>query len=403
MKSKPVQLVVLERPSEIAKQVDTWRAGYGQTEPSEQAGQWLRERVWLPLERHLDDAKSVLIASDGALGKLAWAALPNRLPAGFLVEEFAITVLPFSAALPRVVGAQLRQTPPDRLLAVGDVDYGAVQAGAEAKAAAGLSRAPREKAALGFAPLDGTRDELKALERIYGQSGTMTTLAKSEATEAALRREVARHEHLHLATHGFFASPHFRSALDRSALDQQFGNLVTDQSLSGYHPNLLSGIVLAGANRPIEQGDDGILTAEEVQTLDCRRVEMVVLSACETGLGKAAGGEGLLGLQRAFQVAGARSVVASLWKVDDDATRLFMTQLYANLWQKKMTRAEALRQAQLTMLLGYEPATRRLRAGFDERPIDEKALQAARAALKPGQRRLSPEYWAAFVLSGDWR
>src|SRR5580698_602825 len=122
--------------------------------------------------------------------------------------------------------------------------------------------------------------------------------------------------------------------------------------VTGYHPGLLSGIALAGANRrptPIGQ-DDGILTALEVAELDLSNVELAVLSACETGLGQVAGGEGLLGLQRAFQVAGAHSVVASLWKVDDERTRALMTGFYENLWRKNQSPAQALREAQLSML-----------------------------------------------------
>src|SRR4029079_7751533 len=108
------------------------------------------------------------------------------------------------------------------------------------------------------------------------------------------------------------------------------------------HSGLLSGIVLAGANRPPEAGkDDGILTALEVAELDLRGTELVVLSACETGLGRVVGGEGLLGLQRAFQVAGARSVIASLWAVDDQATRNLMERFYQNLWVERMPQGEA--------------------------------------------------------------
>ena len=126
-------------------------------------------------------------------------------------------------------------------------------------------------------------------------------------------------------------------------------------------PLLHSGVALAGAARKTEDAgpgargslpdrEDGILTAEEVQSLDLRGTDLVVLSACETGLGRAEYGQGVMGLQRAFQAAGARAVVASLWKVDDAATTVLMEQFYTNLWSKKLPKLEALRQAQLTVL-----------------------------------------------------
>ena len=114
---------------------------------------------------------------------------------------------------------------------------------------------------------------------------------------------------MHLSTHGFFAPPKIRSALDHSSdAEGRSGlELLTNQDVTGYHPDLLSGVVLAGANRPPEDGkEDGILTALEVEQLDLSNVELATLSACETGLGTAAGGEGVLGLQRAFQLAGAK-------------------------------------------------------------------------------------------------
>ena len=115
---------------------------------------------------------------------------------------------------------------------------------------------------------------------------------------------------------------------------------------------MLSGIALAGANRrPAPIGaDDGILTALEVASLDLSGCDLAVLSACETGLGMTAGGEGLLGLQRAFQVAGAHAVVASLWSVGDKPTQALMARFYENLWRKNLPPAAALREAQLSML-----------------------------------------------------
>jgi CHAT domain-containing protein/tetratricopeptide (TPR) repeat protein len=168
-----------------------------------------------------------------------------------------------------------------------------------------------------------------------------------------------------------------------------------DFSIESLHPGLLSGIVLAGANHPPDPSkDDGVLTALEVADLDLRRVELATLSACETGLGATANGEGLLGLQRAFQVAGARSVVASLWKVDDTATRDLMERFYENLWRQTapdappLSKLHALREAQLWMLKERGP---RGLVDPEQKPADES------------QQRLPPYYWAAFVLSGDWR
>jgi CHAT domain-containing protein len=165
-------------------------------------------------------------------------------------------------------------------------------------------------------------------------------------------------------------------------------DLLTQQTIGGYHPGLLSGLVLAGANRP-DEDDDGILTAEEVTAMNLSDVELVVLSACETGLGQSAGGEGLLGLQRAFQVAGAKTVIASLWKVDDVATRDLMERFYDNLWNKNMGKLEALREAQIWMLK-------------ERGPRGLKEFEGDRGQATEN-RRLPPYFWAAFVLSGDWR
>ena len=130
--------------------------------------------------------------------------------------------------------------------------------------------------------------------------------------------------------------------------------------------------------------EETILTALEAAELELGRVELVVLSACETGRGRVAGGEGMLGLQRAFQLAGARSVVASLWRVPDEETHQLMREFYRRVWSgKPVSKAEALRQAQLWMLGNWKP-----RGGLE----------------RPSPQGPPPPYvWAAFVLSGDWR
>ena len=163
-------------------------------------------------------------------------------------------------------------------------------------------------------------------------------------------------------------------------------------STSGWNPGLLSGVVLAGVNRPLDGShDDGILTAAEVADMNLGNTQLVVLSACETGLGQMAGGEGALGLQRAFHVAGARTVLASLWKVDDQATQLLMTQFYDNLWSKNLPPLAAFRAAQLSLLNGtVDVSALRGLDSEDDKPEDGAA-----------GKRLSPRLWAAFVLSGS--
>jgi CHAT domain-containing protein len=158
-------------------------------------------------------------------------------------------------------------------------------------------------------------------------------------------------------------------------------------------PGLLAGLALAGANEtPATGRPDGLLTAFELQLTDLSGVELAVLSACETGLGESFSGEGLLSLQRSLHVAGVRTTVASLWAVSDGATAQLMARFYANLWERRMTKVEALREAQLWMLREATRATGDTRGlVLDEYPEDQAT------------GRLPPVYWAAFVLSGDWR
>ncbi len=392
-----VALVPLGDVKSLSQAIDTWRRSFGQSAEATRAGQLLRERLWKPLERHLSDTRVVLVSPDGVLGRFPLIALPGEKPGSFLLEERALASVP----VPQAIVSLLKEKSTDRpavsgnLLILGDVDYDAVPDGQD-------SPAPKKKfgrtlAAVrgsdwrGFTPLPGTRGELATIDKLYrgifGADG-VTLLEKSEATEKRFREEAPRHRLLHVATHGFFAPETLRSALnDSTARGSRMRESGSLQQFVGPPPGLLSGLALAGANRtPDGEHDDGILTASEVESLDLRGVDLALLSACETGLGNVADGEGLLGLQRAFQVAGARSVVASLWEVSDDATRALMERFYDNLWQKDLSTLESLREAQLWML--REGRQRGLVR------VDQP---------KPDNQRSSPFYWAAFVLSGDWR
>jgi CHAT domain-containing protein len=152
--------------------------------------------------------------------------------------------------------------------------------------------------------------------------------------------------------------------------------------------------------------EDGILTAEEVLSLDLRGTDLVVLSACQTAAGDGWYGQGVIGLQRAFHAAGARAVAATLWPVDDAATSVLIEQFYKNLWEKKLPRLEALRQAQLTVLNHPEMVEARaneLNRGLGKK--SEKLPDDAKAPASPSGRpaRSDPSLWAGFVLSGDVR
>ena len=307
----------------------------------------------------------MLVSPDGALGLVPLEALPGKAAGSYLIEEYSIALVPVA----RMFGADeavaavgpkpaLAQAEAPSLLMVGDVDYGG-DPGAGPDHGASRSAAVGTRAGLlpDFPKLPATGDEIEAIGRYFKHrfGGThLDMLSGDLATEAAVREAAPEHRFLHLATHSYFAPPKLRSALGPTALgpSDPAARPGTDffgaGGVAGFHPGLLSGLALAGANvRPTPFGkDDGILTALEVAALDLSRC----VSACETGLGVVAGGEGLLGLQRAFQVAGARAVVASLWTVSDEATRALMSRFYENLWGHGLPAHAALREAQLFML-----------------------------------------------------
>jgi CHAT domain-containing protein len=283
--------------------------------------------------------------------------------------------------LPELLAPRPRRGQPTLLLA-GGIDFGAARRGA----AEGEGRLPVMSP---FAPLRGTESEVNDLEKrfraAFGDAPAPVVLSEEEATKAAFLKGASKARYLHLATHGFFASESEPSALAAATRSGPLrGEVRLRAEVSGRHPGLLSGVVFAGVNDAKVPAERAVLTALEASELELGNAELVTLSACDTGRGRTAGGEGVLGLQRAFQVAGARSVVASLWKVPDEHTHQLMREFYRRVWaDKPVGKAEALRQAQLWMLENYKG-----------RGLERK---------KGNDTPLSPQYWAAFVLSGDWR
>ena len=394
-----VKLIPLGEVKAISAAIETWRLSYGQSSEAQKAGQLLRDRIWMPVQAFLEDTQTVLVSPDGVLGRFSLVALPGNEAGSFLLEERAIAIVPFPQALTYLLSTvnSDRAAVDGNLLVLGNVDYDTRPEGVKSSPAtkkfgrhlAGVRGAEWRS----FTPLPATRGEVASIDKLYrglfGNDGVMV-LEQTNASEARFREEATRHKFLHIATHGFFAPISLRSALEHSVTRSASpGSADGTERYVGVPPGMLSGLVFAGANRdPEGLDDDGILTASEVESLDLRGVDLTLLSACETGLGEVTGGEGLLGLQRSFHIAGARSVVASLWEVSDEATRSLMENFYDNLWNKELSMLESLRQAQLSML---KEGRQRGLVRLDQPQNDDSG------------KRTPPFYWAAFVLSGDWR
>jgi CHAT domain-containing protein/tetratricopeptide (TPR) repeat protein len=392
-------LVALGPVAPIDKAMLAWWQALKTYQSPESAAGELSRRVWRPLEKHLGGVKTVLIAPDGVLTGLSFAALPGSKPKArsYLLEELTIGYVTSGRHLLELAAEDAR---PDAagLLAVGGLSYGA---------------APRGKAATAvYKDLPGTRLEAEHIARLFRKqfaAAPAPRLLQGKQADVDRLKEslpptkgAVRPRYLHLATHGFFEAPSVQAEKLRWERPERLPfALARDLYTYTRNPLLRCGLALAGANAEPEKG---ILRAEEVANLDLRGCQLAVLSACETALGKA-DTEGVQSLQHAFQGAGARTLVVSLWRVHDAATSVLMEELYTNLWQRKLSRLEALRQAQLTVLrdpgrvqqrqkeLNAELAGRKLRGPEDEpEPLPRGGGAAARS---------HPALWAAFILSGD--
>ena len=328
-----------------------------------------------------------------------------------------MAMVPVPQLIPVLLKKEVRKPRQYELLLLGDVDYDASisdesppEEPERRPKLLASSRSVREvNGSVQWSRLAATGAEVTAIRQLYkrhfgSETDQHVELRGAQATETAFRKLAPESKLLHLATHGYFAAPSKKSAL-RDETPASSGETIGDGStaVQGYSPGLLSGLVFAGANRPAPSAagghapaDDGYMTSDEIALLPLDGVEFVALAACETGLGRVAGGEGLLGLQRAFQTAGVKTVVASLWKVPDQATSVLMQRYYENLWEKNMSRLDAFRAAQISMFR-------------DQDALRTSLLRDQRSrGLKPAEDAndeagVSPFYWAAFVISGDWR
>lgn len=316
-----------------------------------------------------------------------------------LLDDFAVATIPHAQFLLDKFGqpAPDRHVP-DRALVVGGVKYDAESpAPAAVTGRADLGLQPGAK--VSWPPLPATAAESAGVAATAERRKmTVTRLDGDRAVPAAVLAELPRVRFAHFATHGFFSDPAIRSVFQPDVKDYDITRRGERIGRMANTPLVMTGLVFAGANNPKTPGR-GILTGEALIDLDLSGLELAVLSACETGLGDVAGGEGAFGLQRAFHMAGARNVVVSLWKVPDQSTAALMALFYRNLWEKNLSPLESLRQAQLE-LYRNPGKIGALAKGFRGK-FEEVSGNGGEVQMKPGKDGAAhPLLWAAFTLSG---
>ncbi len=336
--------VDLGRAAELAELAAAWRPahssspsrGLGGEEqdlgPSSSVGGELRARLLDPVLALLgDEERRLHVCADGFLFGVPLDALPVE---GGVVGDRWRLVNEVSFARLLAPGEPVSG---DRgLLALGGVDY---DAGVVSREGASALRDDASQ----FPALAETGAEARSIAKLFeARTGVESDVLEGRhATKPTLREHAAGKGYLHLATHGWFAPETVLSMLDE--MDRAGTGMDVEDRLTGMAPMLLCGLALAGANggRDSLGRVPGILTAEELCSLDLSQCELAVLSACETNVGIRRAGQGIQSLQAALYAAGARTSITSLWKVDDAATRRLMEVFYSNLWLDEMPKSEA--------------------------------------------------------------
>lgn len=357
----PVQRFDLGDAAEIDTAVAAFRKALQRPKiPGVQArARALDARVWQPLQAALGGAGHVLVAPDAALDLVPFGALQGE-DGRYRVETTTFTYLSSGRDLLRMTRRSPARGGP---VLLGDPDFSGPTAPAPVPAPGASTpsdddgpQRSGDLASMRWEPLPGTADEARAIAATLPGA---RLLLGTDATEAALRGVTAP-SLLHVATHGFFLARQAAIAAESQQLPE--------------NPLIRSGLMLAGATGVgaagrATAGGDGVLTALEAGDLDLDGTRLVVLSACETAVGELREGDGVQGLRRTLAIAGAETLITSLWKVDDAATRDLMVQTYGALGSGQ-GRSAGLRAAQLAMLA--TPA------------------------------RKHPYYWAAFLVAGRW-
>ncbi|MCF8247126.1 MAG: tetratricopeptide repeat protein [Saprospiraceae bacterium] len=327
----------------------------------------LYELIWQPLDSLLKNVKTVYFSPSGLLHRINFDAVPipslkEGKRVGILSDQFQLVRLGSTRSL--VVPDLTKSDATNEALLFGGIQYemdttffvqnstsqDMLTAHSELSFTYADRSLPQRGESWGYLP--GTEKEVSSIHSLLQKSKFSSQMFSSDAASEESFKTIGKDKPspriLHLATHGFFF-PDPQSAIRNPQSDESVFK-ISD------HPMIRSGLILTGGNhawqtgKPLKPGmDDGILTAYEISQMNLSNTELVVLSACETGLGDIQGNEGVYGLQRAFKIAGAKYLVMSLWQVPDQETSVFMTTFYKNWLEGKMSIPDAFRTTQQEM------------------------------------------------------
>ena len=317
--------------------------GSGSDTPSQ-----LYEKIWKPIDEQLSGVKTIFYTPSGLLHKISFATLSKGTDE-FLSDDYHFKQLSSTGNL--VFSRYTDISSDDSFLLMGGVNYSSDSTPSEI-----------------WPFLPGSLEETDQIEGILkNEKFAVNYFSDGDASEEKFKEHISGSGIVHLATHGYFypdpdeirAETNPGPETGDSLIFRGSGTYANWSFVNNKNPMMRSGLVLAGANNvwqrnALQQGEDGILTAQEVSHLDLSKTKLVVLSACETGLGDIKGSEGVYGLQRAFKMAGVKYIIMSLWQVPDKETAEFMTTFYKNLTKTNDIR-KSFNLTQRTMREKYDP------------------------------------------------
>ncbi len=383
----PITLVSLGKLDTIRSLTESFRQKISNFEEYDfeevrEDGRKLYQILWQPLENHLEEKQEIFVVPDNVLHLLPFAALV-RPDNTYLIENSNLILL--SSARDIVIPHSLGEYKGNIIFS--SPYYDRTQARDYKAVRKVTSSRNLDLSDLYFSPLPGTALEGHQIKKLMEQFGSESKLYSYETATEQNMKQVDSPRVLHIATHGFFLSEEDpdddMEELDIGLMNEDvFSSLaesgikpdtLQDNSLPVVNnPLLRAGLALTGANEGVQgvrqkDNSDGILTAIEALSLDLDNTQLVVLSACETGIGEIQSGQGVYGLRRAFQEAGASSVLSTLWTISDKGTQVLMNRFYNLLFS------------------GYSP---------------QKALREIQIGSIRDEEWSHPYYWAPFVMVG---